>query len=347
MKRRISARIICLLVAVTILVGALAVSAMNGSPYETLKNAIMNTMFAENVTIEAEFTVRLDGEVYQHATGIVMIGDDSVYSYNYAVGIGSHMMFETEDFVIGTAIMASSTGTQWYYVHMQRSPLFISAGHEMFGVESRDSNRVRLVELGADLLIGDLRNNLTMSSQDGVRHISGAIVESQLPEIMRLLIDWAVEEQYRWRSTNHAREDFSSVLLIPIRSLTVNRIYVDARVDSDGNLIYINAGAIATIVNMFDDTHQVELNGVIHFTDIGTTVPYNPFPGAEEIFTQELFAQHIMGTDIVDMDYFLEQFDSVEDRFWTNNWFRTMLYFTRDAYGNIDQDSITSTWWNR
>ena len=336
MRKRISARTICLLVAAVMLVGALTVSAINGSPYEHLKNAAFNALFIENVTIEMEASLRIDGEAHESVWMQHQQGDESALVLNrihspllyevdeellpFAQDIFSHMSYELP----GLSISRWSTmpgGTRWFQASRNRSPDWMgrSIGHEIFGQAGRDSNHLRLAELLLDLVVGDLKNILVMSNQDGLRRISGEITESQLPEFVRVIIDIAIDEQLNRANTGRRREDYLHVLEIPIRSLSIDRIALVADIDSDGNLVYINGRAAATIENIFGDIHVVEGEVSVRFTYIGTTVPESPVIGAYELFT-EAFFENKLGS----------------------RWNWSALYFTVDDDGNINYDSITT-----
>jgi len=341
MKKRISTRAICLLVAAVMLVGALTVSAINGSPYENLKNAVIDALFYENFTMEGEFTLRVDGHIHSRAWTRHYYGDESRLETS---GNESHRLpgdtrpahstentnYHTRYFRINP-VFTGGYGIQWYTVNwpwhnpnsaLPQSTFPQSIGYEMFGQAGRSSNYLRLAELVVDLFVGDLKNNLTMNSQgDGITRISGAITESQLPEFVRIIIDIAIDEQLRWRDTQTLqREDFVDVMDIPMRSITIDRVQGHADIDENGNLLNINVLGTATTETIFGDTHVIEIEGTMNFTDIGTTMPESPFAGANEIFH--------------------EHFNMLRERQMSNR----QLFFTLDENGNINVDSITDQW---
>ena len=63
MRKKFSARLMCLIISGVMLTGALTVAALNGSPYETLKNAIFNVFSYDNFIMEGEFTLIVNGEI--------------------------------------------------------------------------------------------------------------------------------------------------------------------------------------------------------------------------------------------------------------------------------------------
>jgi len=326
MKKRISTRVLCLLIALAMLTGALMVSAINGSPYETLKNAAINAIFYDNVTIEAEFVLRVDGQVHERSWIQTQIGDEGTFSLESTESLnnwsipGERMSFRNQDLMINEATVTED-GTMWFSARRHSGGWSSnSPGYYMFGNAGRNSNQLRFMELLADLVVGDLKNNFTIGSHgDNLRRVSGAITESQLPEIVRVLIDMAVEEQYRWRSQReYTRGDFNHVLEIPVRSLDINRITLSADIDNYGNLIYINGEALVTIENIFGDVHEIAAELTANFTDIGTTVSSGPFADAIELFTEAFF----------------ERYTSSAVRWST-------IFFTLDENGNVNLESIT------
>jgi len=331
MKKRISTRVICLLVAVVVLAGALTVSAINGSPYENLKNAAINALFYENVTIEAEATLWIDGETQERAWFMAQLGDESALFIDRVHSplmnhvdeefmplvqeIFTTIRYETPELNISRWSVLPD-GTQWWAANRSGGRFNLSPGYDMFGPDGRNSNYLRLATLVVDLLVGDLKNNLTMSNHGDVRRITGAITESQLPEWVRIIIEIAIDEQLRWANTTRPREDYDHVLGIPMRSLTIDRISIVADVDDDHNLVYVNARAAATIENIFGDVHEVEGEIVVRFSEINTTVPDSPVLGADALLTEAFFTER------------------------TTRW--GSLFFTIDDAHNINRDSITA-----
>jgi len=321
MKRKLPIRVLSLVIAAMVLTGALAVSAINGSPYETLKSAVIDLMFFENYTLDAEMVVRVNGEVVEYESSHESYGDRSSLSKSNFSGSRESMRFSTEDIWVRRTW---SDGTPSYQVFLNQRSSFggnrfgggmFGFGHSPIG---RNSNEVRLIELGVDLLVGDLRNHLSMSTQsDGTRRVSGSITGNQLPEIIRLIIDMAIEDEYSWRAERFELMPHHTVLDIPMRSLTINRIYVVGEIDADENISYLRLGINATIENMFDETHTFEAEMAVRFSDIGTSNPVSPIPNLEEIFTREFFYD-VTGTSTG----------------------AASLRFTLDSDGNIDMDSI-------
>ena len=315
--KKMKARLVCLIVASVMLVGAVTVAAIEGSPYETLKNAFFNAMTMENFTLQGEMTIRFDGEVYER---------ESIHYIHTAEG-GLDMTVsgnEDERFTFNTdglelrPILVTADGTQWYSARTSRANNFHHGG--LIPAQELDTARFRFKELLIDILVGDLKNNMYMSSNDGIRRVSGTISQHQLPEIARLGIEMIIEENLRWHEARTpSRENFRSPMDIPIQSLVVNRISGDADIDAAGNLLYLNAVVDVTTVNIFGDSNNIEFSLNMNFYNIGTSIVQSPVSGAVELFTPE---------------FMYEQFGRRYG----------VAYFTLNADGSINHGSITTAW---
>jgi len=337
--RKMTIRMICLIVAATVLTGTLAVSAFNGSPYETLKTALFDAAALENFTLEGEFTLRLNGEVYEQEYINMSRGNGRELNLSQSSGFNFSTITPEGGLIVRSE--GKLDGVEWYSVAPTWSRTS-SFGGGLITMEERQSNEFRLMELALDLVIGDLKNNITMASQgNGIRRVSGAVTGNQLPEIIRVAIDVFIEQELnsrsRWREGDFGqREDYRSILDIPPRSLTIDLIQGVADIDADGNLLYLNANATVTITNVFNDTYVLDIEGVVRLSDIGTSNPQIPIPGAEALFTAGSL-DYLLETRFPDILYNVRH--------------RNIIFFTLDDDGYVDQESFTMTrppglsWW--
>ena len=209
MKKSVAIRALCLVVASVVLSGAVAAAAFMGSPYEILKRAILDGMSSLNATVEGQMTVTVDGEIQQTQKSYVISGDDGYLNYYFDENGDQSGYYYSAN---GLEILPSYTaedGTQWYFanvvpkdnVNVYRGGGSALIGPGMITSETRNSAQMRFIELAIDLLVGDLKNNITMSSDDGIRKIHGTLTESQIPELAKAGIDMLVEQSsggYYW-----------------------------------------------------------------------------------------------------------------------------------------------------
>ena len=302
---------------------------MNGSPYEAFKNVVFDAMFYDNFTLDSEFILRFDGEVVAHGLRHESVGNNRslfVDSPNRMSVAYTHrhdriLSFRTSEVSLMTCVpspcgravyrLSVSPYSQHWVVTAGRAfiPHTLNLGGDRYSAETR------IKELALDLLVSDLRNNVNMTTQsDGTRKFYAAITGNQLPEIGRVLVDMRVEADYA-RASNFVLQDYHIPVDIPIRSLEITRLYTEAIVDSTGNLTYIRMGMNADVVNMFGSSHEINVEQIFHFTELGTSNPQNPIPNLLETFTP----------DFLDSNFGIRY---------------STIQFMLDDYGNIDMDSI-------
>ena len=208
MKKSVRVRVLCLVVAMVVLSGAVTAAAVLGSPYETLKRALMDALTYRNVTEEINATMKVNGVVTEQEKTYNIVGDNSKLShFFFENGETAGFSYSTTGFHSSIGYTADD-GTQWYYVSVSPfNDYYQSSGvFSMFSPDERNSAQMRFIELLADALIGDLKNNITMTSENGVRYIQGTLTGNQVPELAKAGIDVLIEQ-----SGNHygITNDFS------------------------------------------------------------------------------------------------------------------------------------------
>ena len=416
MKRSIKIRVTCLVVAAMVLAGAVTVAAVLGSPYETLKNAVFDALAYRNATVEGEVTLTVDGEVLETTKINYINGDDASLQYFFDEDGNQNGFRYTSD---GLNIYPSheSDGKSWYWANVYPPNEWHDGKHfrangdhgfAVFNEVNRNSAQVRFIELAIDALVGDLKNNITMTAENGGRLVSGTLTENQVPELVKAGIDMLVEQandyysdnrdisfdgrEYiyenvvikretktvsRWKNTVRSMtdeeheawldgtiylrmgdfdrwgvvyiEDSLYILTepselideytapvtradfevfedrdpwsLPVKSVVINYMHMEAKIDADGNLQAVDVSGTATVTDIFGDTHIFEIKGTVRFTDIGTSKPVCPIPGAEQLLTPENMKIRLRA-------------DSM----------RNVVYFTLNEDGSIDADSITANY---
>ena len=408
MKRKTSARLICLIVAAVMLSGAVAYAAVMGSPYETLKRAVLDAATYRNVTIEGHVTMSVDGVVQSVNRAHSVNGDNGSLSYYFDEnGNRGDFRYYANSLIVHPTYTATD-GTIWYYANVYpqspHSSYAYSSSFFIFGSlssEERDSASLRFAELLIDALVGDLKNNVTMTSGDGVRLIRGTLTENQVPELAKAGLDVLVEQSGRYHSSRRdvsfdgteyiyehirivsgmktvvtwsqnvrratpeeeqdmedgtfytkaghdfygfsyidgitylndgpdtwineytvpaTRDDYKDrdPLEVPMKSLAINYVHGEAEIDMNGNLLGIDLSGAATLTNIFGDVHAVDVNASVSFSDIGTSNPVCPIPGAEQLLTPEYAKTHF-GSEYMG------------------------IYFKLNPDGSIDADSVSTT----
>ena len=197
MNRKISIRVICLITALVVLGGAVAFAAVTGSPYETLKKSLLNAAVYSNVTIETHAAFRINGETYEEMWSREMYGNNGNLRYRFdEFGEISGFFFSANGLEINSDFYPSSDGTQWHIASINPAHEYYSRYNNWISLDPDDLNsaQARFIELLVDAAVGDLKNNITMSSSNGTRTIRATISGSQIPELVKAGIDVLVEQ---------------------------------------------------------------------------------------------------------------------------------------------------------
>ena len=202
MRRNVAVRVACLVIAAVVLCGAVAYAAFLGSPYETLKTAVLDAITYRNSTVQGQVTFSVDGVVQQTNKVHFVNGDNSSLNYYFDEdGNPDGYYYQNSEMTITDSSYMEFDGEKWYSAYLRSvDDYYNSLANNGFGLsqEDRDSARFRFMELLLDALVGDLKNNVTMSLVDGSNMISASLTESQVPEIARAGIDAMIESSGRY-----------------------------------------------------------------------------------------------------------------------------------------------------
>lgn len=229
MRKSTLIRVGCLAVAAFVLSGALMVAAFSGSPYETLKRSVLDAMMLQNGTVKSEFSYSIDGVQKATDKSDDVITENGNYSKRFD-GMGAEAGFNYNSKALNIrSDYTAPDGTQWYSGYVPSEYDSVRTSVTMFGIgglstETRSSASMRFIELAVDALVGDLKNNVTMSEENGVRHISGTLTESQIPELARAGMDMLTEQSGGY---------YSSSKDISVDLATGKRVYEQVSIGSD------------------------------------------------------------------------------------------------------------------
>jgi hypothetical protein len=180
-------RPVCLILSVIFLSGALAVTALTGSPYSTAKDAALNLAFAEQYQLEYDLTATIGGVTEGSSHGLIQQGRDSSYSntdgnYNY----------QTPDFSVNGTI--GDFGTVYPKTFENYNGNSSTMIGEIFGGSElkRSSPAVRFAEAFGDLLTRDIQNQFVISEKKGIRTISLTLAKDQFPELYQAALGFIV-----------------------------------------------------------------------------------------------------------------------------------------------------------
>ena len=209
MKKSVTIRVLCLIIAGVILSGAVAFAAVMGSPYDTLKRAALRAATYSNVTIESNATLSINGAVHEVDKSHNTIADNGElrHTFDSNGNLISFYLSTNGLNMSGGSVFTDASGADWYSASVSpRSDTDVWSGNVWLTPEDLNSASMRFTELLIDAIVGDLKNNITMTSTDGIRTVRGTLTENQIPELVKAGIDMMLEQQ---GSYSYHRKDVS------------------------------------------------------------------------------------------------------------------------------------------
>jgi len=395
-KKNVTIRAFSLVVASVVLSGAVVFAAVTGSPYEILKKATLDAMTYHNVTMEGQMTLTINGIIEEELKFRCVAGENACLEYDsdengdissdkysYAGrGLNIRPLYVAED------------GFPWYRADIWPGEFVPNSRYFVIDAQERHAAAMRFLELAIDALVGDLKNNVTMSSENEIRVIRGTLAERQVPELLKAGLDLLAEEvaaplyktkkvsfdgkEYVYEDTCIAkktktvttykvivsrpltseedaalknagmidlnvtwiddayyvvetperrvsedtapatRADYDDVepLNRPMQSLAVDYVHWEGEIDANGNMLTMDIGGIIKATDILGDINVCEIKFTVDFSDIGTSRPVCPIPGAEQLLTP-VYAKTHFGNEYM------------------------TVFFTLNQDGSINTDSIT------
>ena len=220
MKRSFFIRMIALAASVALLAGALVVAAVSGSPYETLKKAVLNVGSLTNHSMSMSISATLNGVEFE--------AEDSYNEYVEGVyslsrSSSGYVAYKTD---VGTINLYDDGTSGSYYTYGDSHLTYVYSPFNIFGLQGEDPRYTRLIEMAADMIVGDLKNNISMSETGDMRHISGTLTANQIPELYNAAFDLLMAENSN--SYYHVSTEYDLSTFDP-SDMTIEQTYMYLR----------------------------------------------------------------------------------------------------------------------
>lgn len=243
--------------------------ASSGSGYESYKNAVESTILAQNATVDAQFEVKDNGLVILSGSSNVKLDNENSSSQTTLTADGVTKTFAaSRDETTGTFV---SRVDDKYYM-MQKDNEKQDADQEENDKLTASSSTVKLAEMLADTLAGDVKNQFVKDGQTVSLNLQG----SQIPELAKLAVSAAAENNGRIeKEHNGDSADAASLKTlmdqIPKLSNTdVKSVSMTATVD--GNLLKNNvATVVITGTDTSGSTHELSIMIKGDISNVGNT----------------------------------------------------------------------------
>lgn len=249
----------CMLLAVTV-----SASASGASGYETYKSAVRELVTTRNATFSTSFEVKDNGNTDISGNSVEKLeGTNS--SSNIEVKIGDVTKDTETSRVDGKIVIKEGDN---YYSMGNSAKGNIGRGNRKIDASS---SRAKLGEMVLDTLVGDVKNQFVV---DGDK-ISVKLEGAQIPELAKLAISAAVEEQNDKKSYNKgefANDELRKAISdIPtLKKVDIKSLSLTAKVD--GNTLSEND--VKVVITGEDEkgvSHEFELSVNTAVSNVNST----------------------------------------------------------------------------
>jgi len=192
-RRKYLTTLFCLAAGVLILSGAAYANYDNAIGYSTLKNAAKSLLYEKNFSADLEVSLDMNGTLMVDAVvnGKFALSPDGLRSEDaYSLFSGSNTYDKkgnlVESFEDGTrevaydgSVYTQYSGQEWFERSYSGSPL------PSLDNDETAAKTVRFLELLADTMVGDLKNNFVLTKNDGnFKTYAVNLQREQIPELI-------------------------------------------------------------------------------------------------------------------------------------------------------------------
>lgn len=249
---------VCMAAGLTLLGTAGVIAYASGNPYETYKSAVVSTISEDNLTAQATVQMKQNGKVIASGYGIYEKSADAQYANVTADVSGNSIVHE--EYSDGN-IKVKSDGNQYTEKNKKEK----SGKHEQL-----TPNMIKLAEMTADLFVGDLTNQFTISGDT----VSITLTDVQIPEIANVAAS-VFTEINTGKPLDENKNNLEDIILqeFPIaQNAHIESVTMDADI-SKGNLSSQNMAIVISGQTSDGKNTQVEVTIDANITDIGSTTP--------------------------------------------------------------------------
>lgn len=254
-SKRIAAA--CLAAGVAVLGTAGVIAYASGNPYEDYRTAVINTAAAKDMSAAASFTIRQDGSVIADGTAVYQKNADAQYSSVNAAVSGQQVVREEYS---DANVKIKSDGTSYSQKARKKKE------NES---ENLTPSTIKLVQMTADMLVGDLNTQFTAIGSN----VSVQLTGTQIPEIANTAasafaeITASKDRQSENDVFDNTVQQLAITQNVKIESVTMNADITDGMLSSQV-LDIVMSGQTAG-----GERSTVEISVNADITDIGSTVP--------------------------------------------------------------------------
>ena len=241
------------------LTGVGAVAWANGNAYQEYKQVVQQTLSAENMTVNSQVSIKQDGRLLMEG-GILMQSDGKTCYMSSDWQIGNDSM--TMESNLGEKVMVIRMGDHYF--------ISDTANPHSDGEFTPSPSMMKLMEMVADLLVGDVKNYFVSDGDSISVHLEGA----QIPELVHVAAAAVMESMKAHpQRMPEGHQPIGAVLeeLAIDQAIQVQSVHLNA-VIQDG---FLQDQVLTVVISGKDEAgtaHEMELVGQFLISEIGTTV---------------------------------------------------------------------------
>ncbi|MCX7715390.1 MAG: hypothetical protein N2171_06655 [Clostridia bacterium] len=288
MKKRITA--ISMAVGIVMLAGSAFANYVDAGGYTACKNAAKNFLKEQNYTLNMDAQILFDGQMINQSTVKELYDKNGDVKLNHSdefksIVNGVEDSYSSESYYQdGERIIKQYTGGERayesYYVNDEPKP-YPYIGN-MFGISDEDvqtvDKAVRFGELAADLVVGDLKNNLILvESTDEKDTYAIDLAGYQIPDIINAGLSLVFSQQMAHSSSlseeDIARNEEANKFMLLGTDPVISSVKGDVSLDKEGRLSSINAEFVLSGTDRRGNAHEAAFKMSVNISDYGTTQP--------------------------------------------------------------------------
>ncbi len=292
MKRKHLLSAISAFVGVCLLSGSLIAVSASSSGYASIKNSVKDIIMEENnFTSKSHYEVSLNGKVMSSTDITEKISKDDLVKYNRMYK--NLIQYSLQD---GMSLYVSDYNDNGIIEPENHDYIRIDdeSGPDdltqigMFAVINKEeaASTVRFLELAADAVVGDLKNNiiLTDSDSDSVTYTM-SLDSYQIPELVNagLSVMLSTGRGYKGSRTDSMqnmtrdeRLEYMEKNYISfdefIDTLDIRGVNMTAVLDNEGRLLGLNGNVNIAAKDVWNDIHELVISADMEISDYDSTV---------------------------------------------------------------------------
>ncbi|MGI6727964.1 MAG: hypothetical protein ACOX4P_05330 [Anaerovoracaceae bacterium] len=264
--------LVCLVIGMLVFTSAVYANYDDAKGYSNYKKALKYLAFeANNYTAKYDTAITIDGEKTHSdiSTYKCADGNNSQYTKSFSTYDGQNHEFESYSYVNGKMSYNYYPKENMYY----QSEVYKEGNGSLMGTNDATAKKAyRFAELLADTLIGDLKNNVILtSSENGINKYAINVSGNQIPEIVNAGLSLLFTAN---NSENNADEEMAMFGNEPY----IDNVIFKVTLDKEGRLIEneIEASLVGNDKN--GKKHKGVMKGNILIFNYGTTTVdvFNP-----------------------------------------------------------------------